>query len=50
MARIFHSLVTHPALALGGTLLYGIIELMALQRACRNGRDGSRGSDRTVTR
>ncbi|MEN9402454.1 MAG: hypothetical protein RL091_1157 [Verrucomicrobiota bacterium] len=24
--------VTHPVLAIGGTLLYGIVELFALQR------------------
>lgn len=45
MAQMFRSLVTHPMLALGGTLLYGVIELMALQRAYRKERNKSRGGN-----
>lgn len=50
MARMFRSLMTHPMLALGGTLLYGVIELMALQRVYRYGRDASIGARGTTTR
>lgn len=32
MRDFFRRTVTHPALAIGGTLLWGLVELLALQR------------------
>lgn len=32
MKEFFRRTVTHPALAIGGTLLWGVVELLALQR------------------
>ena len=36
---MMHRYLTHPALALGSTLLWGIIELIALLRSYRAGHD-----------
>ncbi len=36
--------ITHPALALGSTLLWGAIELLALLRSRWNGRGPAQGS------
>ena len=35
MRDIFRRAITHPALALGSTVLWGVLELVALQRARR---------------
>jgi len=35
MYNIFRKTLTHPALAIGSTVLWGIIELVALSRAGR---------------
>jgi len=32
MKNFFRRTVTHPALAIGSTLLWGLVELLALQR------------------
>lgn len=32
MSALIRRTVTHPLLAIGGTLLWGIVELLALQR------------------
>lgn len=32
MKKLLRRAITHPALAIGGTLLWGIVELLALQR------------------
>jgi len=40
MYDIFRKTFAHPALAIGSTVLWGIIELVALSRAGR-GKDGS---------
>jgi hypothetical protein len=33
MSMLLRKAITHPALAIGGALLWGIVELIALQRA-----------------
>jgi hypothetical protein len=33
MSTLLRKTITHPALAIGGALLWGIVELIALQRA-----------------
>jgi len=38
MYNIFRKTITHPALALGSTVLWGIVELIALQRSHRANR------------
>ena len=38
MRDLFRRTFSHPALALGSTLLWGLIELLALQGARRAGR------------
>ena len=32
MSELFRRTVTHPLLAIGSTLLWGVVELLALQR------------------
>ncbi len=39
MKGFFRRTVTHPALAIGGTLLWGVVELLALQRRGHAPRD-----------
>jgi hypothetical protein len=42
MRNFFRKTISHPALALGSTVLWGLIEFMALQSSRRAGR-GERG-------
>ena len=35
MRDIFRKTITHPALALGSTVLWGLVEFMALQKSRR---------------
>ncbi|MCX7162978.1 MAG: hypothetical protein WCI19_15825 [Betaproteobacteria bacterium] len=35
MYPLFRKLIAHPALAIGSTLLWGMVELIALQRTRR---------------
>lgn len=41
MSNYFRRAVTHPMLAIGSTLLWGIVELVALQRSRTLPRDGN---------
>lgn len=36
MRNLFRETITHPALALGSTVLWGVLEFMALQGVRRN--------------
>ena len=38
MRNLFRKTITHPALALGGTVLWGFVEFMALQKSRRAAR------------
>ncbi len=40
MRDIIRKTITHPALALGSTLLWGLVEFMALRRPRRLPRNG----------
>jgi len=42
MLKIIRKTITHPSLAIGSTLLWGVIELVALQRSARIARGQSR--------
>jgi hypothetical protein len=42
MLKIVRRTITHPSLAIGSTLLWGVIELLALQRSARMARGQSR--------
>ena len=42
MTNIFRKTFAHPALALGSTVFWGLIELIALQRSCRANRRRNR--------
>ncbi|MDB5800542.1 MAG: hypothetical protein JWL63_1481 [Rhodocyclales bacterium] len=41
MLKTIRKTITHPALAISSTLLWGIVEFVALQRSARMGRGGS---------
>ncbi len=36
MHKLFRKTISHPALALGSTVLWGLLEFIALQRSRRN--------------
>ncbi|WP_422899084.1 hypothetical protein [Propionivibrio sp.] len=38
MRNLFRNTISHPALALGSTLLWGLVEFMALQNSRRAAR------------
>jgi len=38
MRNLFRKTITHPALALGSTVLWGLVEFMALHRSQRAAR------------
>ena len=39
MRELFRRTITHPAMALGGTVLWGLVEFVALQRSHRAARE-----------
>ncbi len=49
MLKTIRRSIAHPALAIGSTLLWGVVELVALQRAARTGRIAQRRSSNATT-
>ncbi len=43
MRKLFRKTITHPALALGSTLLWGLVEFIALQGSRRTARAKRKG-------
>jgi hypothetical protein len=48
MLKTIRKSIAHPALAIGSTLLWGVVEFVALQRAMRTGREAQRRSSATT--
>ncbi|MDB5815423.1 MAG: hypothetical protein JWN23_2540 [Rhodocyclales bacterium] len=48
MLRKIRKTIAHPALAIGSTLLWGVVEFVALQRSARMSRGNKHGAGNTA--